>query len=293
MLGDAGEAIALSQHFALVLIQLVLLRSALELFGRAQIQRRRRIALAVLGDVTAREIHRQSVPAALLDDRFKLRVGAADTTVFQQLHTRGDVDLVDRNRMKESRVFVSQVGQRKTRCDQHAEVREVSAGQPVQEVPQPRAVQASELATMAVLLHSLQAVEHDQTVPLLQHEQHLSDRQQRPDSRFAVHPHLQRLEKRVGVGSVVEREDERAVRRRQRRVLRNLRVIRQPTGQYPEKPLGHRRLSGPAHADQCTDAATAAPPPVADVVELRSMLPAVCSQEGVDEIVGHRFLRSN
>jgi len=54
VLGDAGEAIALSQHLSLVVIQFVLLGSGLQFFGRAEIQRRRRIALAVLGDVTAR-----------------------------------------------------------------------------------------------------------------------------------------------------------------------------------------------------------------------------------------------
>jgi len=181
VLGDAGEAIALSQHLALVLIQLVLLavfvllEEGLELFGRAEIQRRRRIALAVLGDVTAREIHRESVPAALFDDRCKLRVGAADAPVSQQLHTRGDVDLVDRDQMKESRVLVAQVGQRKTRCDQHAEGRVVAGGQLVQEVPQPGAVQAAELTALSILLNTLQTVEHDQTLPLLQHESHLRE----------------------------------------------------------------------------------------------------------------------
>ncbi len=74
---------------------------------------------------------------------------------------------------------------------------------------------------------------------------------------------LQRLEKRVSVGSVVEREDERAVRRWQRRVLVHLRANRRPAAQYPEETLGHRRLSRSAHADQCTHTAAASSPPFA------------------------------
>ena len=49
--------------------------------------------------------------------------------------------------------------------------------------------------------------------------------------------------------------------------------------------LGHGRLSGSTHAGQSTDTATAASPPVADRIQLRSVLPVVSAEQGVDEIV--------
>lgn len=115
-----------------------------------------------------------------------------------------------------------------------------------------------ELATPPVILHTFQAVEHDQAIsfrfvlrqvvrrtgPLLQNKQHFMQRKQLLDSWRALDPPLQRLEERVGIGSIVEREDERAVRRRQRRVLVHLRVPpgsllrnRSATAVFPAPPM--------------------------------------------------------
>jgi hypothetical protein len=144
----------------------------------------------------------------------------------------------------------------------------------------------SQQAAHAVLLHFFQSVEHQQPRRLLQQEEHLAEGQNGLDARRTFQPHLQRFEKRFRVGLDVEGKDEDAGRRGERAVFGHVRVGRQPAGQDAEEPFRDGRLARPAHADQRQHAPPAAAPPLANVIELRSMLPIVGAQQGVSEVVG-------
>jgi len=115
-------------YFFLFIWACNVLRVGSQLFGRPQVQRCCRIAVAVLLDVAAGQVDGQRVPAAVLDDRGELYVAAADAAFSQQRDAGRYVDLVDGDRVEETRLAVAEVGQGKSAGHQHAQPSHRSAG---------------------------------------------------------------------------------------------------------------------------------------------------------------------
>ncbi len=91
-------------------------------------------------------------------------------------------------------------------------------------------------------------------------------------------------EEGIGVRGVVEGEDERALGRGQRVVLGQVGEVGHHAGRHAQEPVGDGRLARAADADEGADAYAASPPPLAQGVELGTVLPVAGAQQPVGEV---------
>jgi len=290
-LGDAREAELLAEDATPSGIQLAVCCLA-KLVGGAELERGGGVAAAELGDVAAGHVDGERVAAALADDALQLHAAAPHAALVEQADARVHRQVGDLDGGVAGRPLLLEAGDGEAGGDDDADAAEIAAGEVADQVAEPAVEDLAEDAACPALLHFLQAVEDEQDAALALADALFEQmagllvggRRLRVVVCLVLEPGGEVAEEGVGVGAVVEGEDEAGRGRGQVVALGDAGEVGQGVGQDAEEAIDDGRLARAADADERAHPVAARLPPRAQTVELRAVLPVARGQETVNEM---------